>query len=93
MLIGDKKTEITNPVDALEHANAEVEAAHIHRISSFSFPSSHLRGGLGLAQRTRSSGCRSVDRGVDIAIDELILRDSFVRETQWLKGILRKDGL
>jgi hypothetical protein len=86
-----KKTEITNPVDALEHANAEVEAAHIHRIGSFPFPGSHLRGGLGPARHARSSGCRSVDRGVNIVIDELILRDPSVREAQWLE-MVRKDG-
>jgi len=82
MVDNEKKTEITDPVDALEHANAEVEAAHIHRISSFPFPRSHLRGGLGPARHTRSSARRSADRGVDIVIEELILRDSSVREAQ-----------
>jgi hypothetical protein len=91
-LTNDKKTGITNPVDALEHANAEVEAAHIHRISSFPFPRSHLRRELGLALHTRSSGCRSVDRGVNIIIDELILRNSFVREAQSLEEMVEKDG-
>ena len=46
---------------------------HIHRIGSFPFPGSHLRGGLGPAQHTRSSNCRPVDRGVNIVIDELVL--------------------
>jgi hypothetical protein len=91
-LTNEKKTEITDPVDALEHANAEVEAAHIHRISSFPFPGSHLRGGLGPARHTRSSACRSADRGVNIVIEELILRDSSVREAQWLEEMVRKDG-
>ena len=87
-----KKTEITNPVDALEHANAEVEAAYIHRISSFPFSGSHVREGLGPALHTRSSGCRPIDRGVNIVIDELILRDSSVREAQWLEEMVREDG-
>lgn len=92
-LIDDKKkTEITNPIDALEHANAEVEAAHIHRIGSFSFAGSHIRGGLGPVRHMRSSSCRSVDRGVDIIIDQLILRFSSVREAQWVEKMVRKDG-
>jgi hypothetical protein len=68
-LTDDKKTEITDPIDALEHANAEVEAAQIHCISSFTFPGSHLSRGLRPARHTRSGGCRSVDRGVDIVIE------------------------
>ena len=87
----DKETVFTNPVDPLEHANAEIEAAHIHCISSFPFPESHLSRGLGPARHTRSSGCRSVDRGVNIVIQELILQDSSVREARWLE-IVRKDG-
>jgi hypothetical protein len=82
LLTDDKKTEITNPVDALEHANAEVETAHIHRLGSFPFPGSHLRGGFRPARHTRSSDCRSVDRGVNIVVDELVLRDLSVREAQ-----------
>jgi hypothetical protein len=73
------KMEITNPVDALEHANAEVEAAHIHCISSFTFPGSHLSRGLRSARHSRSGGCRSVNRGVDLVIEELILKDSSVK--------------
>jgi hypothetical protein len=88
----EKRTEIPYPVDALEHANTEVEAAHIHRICSFSFPGSHLHGGLGLMWRTGSSGCRSVDRYVNIIVDELILRGPTVRKTPRLEEMVRKDG-
>jgi hypothetical protein len=91
-LTDDEKKDITNPVDALEHANAEVEATHIHRIGSFPFPRSHLREGLGPARHTRSSDCRSVDRGVNIVIDEFVLRDSSVREARRLEEMVRKDG-
>jgi hypothetical protein len=71
-----------NPVDALEHTNAEVETVHIHRLGSFPFPGSHLCGGFRPAWHTRSSDCQSVDRGVSIVIHELVLRDSSVREAQ-----------
>jgi hypothetical protein len=88
----DDKTEITNPIDVLEYANVEVKAAHIRHIGSLLFPGSHLGGGLGPAQHMRRSDCRFVDSGINIVIDELVLRDSSVREAQWLEEMVRKDG-
>ena len=51
-LTDDKLMGNTNPVNLLKHANAEVEAAHIHSISPFPFPWSHLGRGLGPAWHT-----------------------------------------
>jgi hypothetical protein len=65
----------TDPIDALEHADAEVQAAHVYRICPFPFPSSHLNGLLGATWRTGSGSRRFVDRRVGIVVDKLILRN------------------
>jgi hypothetical protein len=65
----------TDPIDTLEHADAEVQAAQVYRICLFPFPSSHLNGLLGVTWRTGNSSRRSVDRRVGIVVDKLILRD------------------
>jgi hypothetical protein len=63
----------TDPIDALEHTDAEIQAAHVYRICPFPFSSSDLNRLLGATQRTGSSGRRSVDRRIGIIIDKLIL--------------------
>jgi hypothetical protein len=70
-LTDDKKMEITNPVDVFEHANAEVEAMHIHCIGPFPFPR-----GLGPAWHMRSSSCRSVE-GVHGMRSEMVMHCSY----------------
>jgi hypothetical protein len=42
-------------------------------------------GGPGPMRHMRSSSHQSIDHGVDIVIDELILQDLSVREAQWLE--------
>jgi hypothetical protein len=88
-LTNKERTKITDPIDAFEHANAEIQAPNIHRICSLSLSGSHLRVGLGLARRTGSSGRRPINRRVNIISDEFILYRS-VREAQWLKELVRK---
>jgi hypothetical protein len=68
------KDDDTDPIDALEHADAEVQTAHVYRICPFPFPRSHLHVRFGATQRTGSSSCRSVDCRVSIVVDKLILR-------------------
>lgn len=85
-----REAETTDSVDALEHANAEIQASNVHRICSFPFPRSHIRMGLGLARRTGSGGCRSINRRVNIISNELILHRS-VRKVPVVKVVGEKD--
>ena len=62
-----------HPVHALEHFDAEVEAANVHRICPLSLPSSHFCERFGFAQRTGSSSHRSIDRRVGVVVDKLVL--------------------
>lgn len=81
----------TDPIDALEHADAEVQAAHVYRICPFPFPISHLYGLLGATWATGNSSRRSVDRRVGIVVDKLVLRDrSSARRSDGGEG--EKDG-
>jgi hypothetical protein len=68
-----------DPIDALEHADTEVKAAHIYRICPLPFPGSHFREWLGPTHRTWSSSRRSIDRRVSIIIHKLILQDRLSR--------------
>ena len=62
-----------HPVHALEHSDAEIEAAHVHRICAFPFHGCHLCVGLGISRGTGCGGRRAVNRCFVVIVNELVL--------------------
>lgn len=60
-------------IDAFKHPYAEIETAHVHRISPFPLNGRHLRMGLGVSRGTGCGGCRAVDRWLVVIVNELVL--------------------
>ena len=62
-----------HPIDALKHPDAEIEAAHVHRVCTFPLHGCHLCVGLGASRGTGCGGRRAVDRCVVVIVNELVL--------------------